>query len=268
MKLKIKDSNRKPLVKALEDATGMKRVYLGPPSFTYEVGEYSVLRDRLEIQDCDVNNKIIHSLIAKDLVEEQGDVKGISFDFPMEGQTGKTLLNLVNMIRCRQMLLNQALGRPGAFHIDEKAREKLSSAAPETAGDFILEVGKLGASKFKGVTFENNWIHFTGFPYTLDAETNRAYKDIAGLMCKAALESEHIKWKSDVVTNPKYSFRVWLIRLGMNGDEYKTTRQVLLSNLPGSAAFRTSEQAVSFKARMKEKRDAEKKDKSKEFTSL
>ena len=72
MKLKIKDSNRKPLVKALEDATGMKRVYLGPPSFTYEVGEYSVLRDRLEIQDCDVNNKIIHSLIAKDLVEEQG----------------------------------------------------------------------------------------------------------------------------------------------------------------------------------------------------
>ena len=32
--------------------------------------------------------------------------------------------------------------------------------------------------------------------------------------------------------------RVYLIRLGMVGDEYKQTRKILLRNLEGSSAFR------------------------------
>ena len=38
--------------------------------------------------------------------------------------------------------------------------------------------------------------------------------------------------------NPKFSFRTWLIRLGMNGDEFKTVRKVLLAKLDGNSAFR------------------------------
>ncbi|MBZ4647626.1 MAG: hypothetical protein JG777_3115, partial [Clostridia bacterium] len=37
----------------------------------------------------------------------------------------------------------------------------------------------------------------------------------------------------------KFTFRVFLIRLGMVGDEYKDTRKILLENLEGNSAFRS-----------------------------
>jgi hypothetical protein len=40
------------------------------------------------------------------------------------------------------------------------------------------------------------------------------------------------------VENEKYSFRIWLLRLGMIGDEYKLARRVLLKNLSGNSSFR------------------------------
>ena len=47
--------------------------------------------------------------------------------------------------------------------------------------------------------------------------------------------------------NEKYIFRVWLIRIGMQGEEFKTTRKILLENLSGNAAFKTAEQAEAFR---------------------
>ncbi|MDH7567954.1 MAG: virulence associated protein, partial [Clostridiales bacterium] len=41
--------------------------------------------------------------------------------------------------------------------------------------------------------------------------------------------------------NEKYIFRVWLLRLGFIGDEYKEARKLLLDRLEGNAAFRTEE---------------------------
>ena len=38
--------------------------------------------------------------------------------------------------------------------------------------------------------------------------------------------------------NEKYTFRTWLLRLGMIGNEYKTARKVLLKHLSGNSAFR------------------------------
>ena len=44
--------------------------------------------------------------------------------------------------------------------------------------------------------------------------------------------------------NPRYAMRTWLIRLGMNGDEFKTARKVLLAKLDGNSAFRSSKSEV------------------------
>ncbi|MEY8304856.1 hypothetical protein [Anaerosalibacter bizertensis] len=38
--------------------------------------------------------------------------------------------------------------------------------------------------------------------------------------------------------NEKYTFRTWLTRLGMIGDEYREIRKELLQNLSGNSAFR------------------------------
>ncbi|MDH7567953.1 MAG: virulence associated protein, partial [Clostridiales bacterium] len=41
--------------------------------------------------------------------------------------------------------------------------------------------------------------------------------------------------------NEKYIFRVWLLRLGFIGNEFKAARKLLLDRLEGNAAFRTEE---------------------------
>lgn len=40
------------------------------------------------------------------------------------------------------------------------------------------------------------------------------------------------------VENEKYAFRCFLLRLGFIGNEYKTTRQILLRNLSGNSAWK------------------------------
>ena len=44
--------------------------------------------------------------------------------------------------------------------------------------------------------------------------------------------------KEKAVENEKYAFRCFLLRLGMIGDDYKTSRRILLQNLTGSSAFK------------------------------
>ena len=58
-------------------------------------------------------------------------------------------------------------------------------------------------------------------------------------------------------TNEKYTFRTWLLRLGLNGDEFATARQHLLKNLPGCIAWRDPAQAEAQKERMRQKREKE-----------
>ena len=55
----------------------------------------------------------------------------------------------------------------------------------------------------------------------------------------------------------KYTFRVWLLRLGLIGDEFKTARHHLLKNLDGNIAWKDPAQAEAQKQRLAEKRLAE-----------
>ena len=49
--------------------------------------------------------------------------------------------------------------------------------------------------------------------------------------------------------------RIWLLSLGMGGDEFKTARRVLLASLSGNAAFKDA----AMEQRWKEKRAGERK---------
>ena len=50
--------------------------------------------------------------------------------------------------------------------------------------------------------------------------------------------------------NEKYTFRTWLLRLGMIGDEFKTARLHLLKNLEGNIAWKDPAQAEEQKKRL------------------
>ena len=53
-----------------------------------------------------------------------------------------------------------------------------------------------------------------------------------------ALKSASASPRRPVTDNPAYTFRCWLLRLEMNGPEFKTARTHLLKHMPGNAAWR------------------------------
>ena len=70
-----------------------------------------------------------------------------------------------------------------------------------------------------------------------DGDSN-AYCTFISMLCEFAKNQKRINNKPETTDNPKYTMRCYLLRLGMIGAEYKSTRKVLLRNLSGSSAFR------------------------------
>ena len=85
---------------------------------------------------------------------------------------------------------------------------------------------------------EDGKIKFPWFKADADTDEIMAYSQLCSALCKMAKESKRINGKDHPVENEKYAFRCFLLRLGFIGDEYKTSRKILLRNLSGSAAFR------------------------------
>ena len=56
--------------------------------------------------------------------------------------------------------------------------------------------------------------------------------------------------------NLRYSARVWLINLGLNGEEYKNCRKHLISHLEGNIAWLHPEDAIKQRERLKAERIA------------
>lgn len=80
-------------------------------------------------------------------------------------------------------------------------------------------------------------ISFPRFPYTQDSDEARAYTDLIAKLYEMANRQKRTGAVNET-DNEKYTFRCFLLRLGMIGAEYKTTRKILLRNLTGNSAFR------------------------------
>ncbi len=89
------------------------------------------------------------------------------------------------------------------------------------------------------IEVDNEKAVFQLFWATLDADKITAYKHFCTLINQLALNLRSASKKKSESDNPKFTFRTFLIRLGMVGNEYKTTRKILLENLEGNSAFRS-----------------------------
>lgn len=261
MKIASLTDDRRKLIKALEKATGLKAKYLGAPSFSYEIGPYTVDRTgELIVSDEEVDKEILQELITKELVfnPESAEQEATIISLPITDHDGRSLKNLVNMIHSRSVLLSKAVGRLGQFKVSEELVTSLDGQTPQTVEDFLQILEAAGEGALQGLSFESGKIGFI-FPQTIEPEKIHTYMKLAELMAKMARSQHRVQAAKCKDTNEKYTFRVWLMRLGMMGDEYKTARRILLKNLKGHAAYRTKSQAEVAKEKLKLKREAERK---------
>lgn len=182
----------------------------------------------------------------------------LEFAFPTSQHNGVSLRNLVNLIYSRGRLISKATG--GHFHVETDLVETLrDDSCTYTVANFIEALKSYEAqcgTAMEGLVITEEKVSFTGFPTASDYDHLTAFGHLAILMNQQAISQKRIQAKDVNDENEKYALRTWLLRLGMNGPDFKETRKILMENLSGHAAFRTDEEAQKFLAREKAKRDA------------
>ena len=178
--------------------------------------------------------------------------------FSTSQHNGVSLRNLVNLIYSRGRLISKATG--GYFHVETDLVETLrDDSCTYTVANFIEALKSYEAqcgTAMEGLVITEEKVSFTGFPTASDYDHLTAFGHLAILMNQQAISQKRIQAKYVNDENEKYALRTWLLRLGMNGPDFKETRKILMENLSGHAAFRTDEEAQKFLAREKAKRDA------------
>jgi len=155
-----------------------------------------------------------------------------------EGHSGKTLRNLINMIYAKQPLILKALAVNDAL-LTESFVQAINETDMETISDFEAALAQIETSRLEGLQIDFEEKTFT-FNLDLEPDKVEAAISLLALINKNALSQNNASFKAKPTSNEKYTFRTWLLRLGMIGDEYKKTRKVLLGNLSGNGAFRIS----------------------------
>ena len=87
--------------------------------------------------------------------------------------------------------------------------------------------------------FYRGTLEWRCFESTLHAGKVRANITLAlAISAQVINQSRTVMRKTEISENPAFTFRTFLLRLGLIGPEYKNVREHLLSNLPGDRAWR------------------------------
>lgn len=121
-----------------------------------------------------------------------------------------------------------------ADSMDERALANLNRLI-EAKGNLLRKA--LGTDNLSYKVDEER-IRFTWFTLTGEDGEVEAYMQLISALADMARNSKRITAKEKAVENEKYAFRCFLLRLGFIGQEYKTTRKVLMKNLEGNAAWK------------------------------
>ena len=199
------------------------------------------------------------------------DSCGIHVHVDASAHTPQTLRNIVNIMAAKEDLLYKTLQvKVNREHYCQKADtrflEELNHKRPKTM-DEVEELwynGRGGRydhydnSRYHALNlhsvFSKGTIEFRLFNSTLHAGEVKSYIQLCLAISHQALVQRGASCAKTHPENEKYTFRTWLLRLGMIGDEFKTARQHLLKNLEGNIAWRDPAQAEAQKARLATKR--------------
>lgn len=190
--------------------------------------------------------------------DETRDAVELTVTLPMTRHTGMSLRNLINLIYTRAGLLNKALGT--AFRVGEGLVKTLQDDACVLTLDRFFETVEAYENQHgkaaNGLVIEPDKLTFSTLPETDDPAVLRTFTTLCAMMNKQAVTQQRIQAKTADADNEKYAMRIWLLRLGMNGPEYKEERRILMQNLSGHCAFRTENDRLRWQAKQNEKRDA------------
>jgi hypothetical protein len=170
----------------------------------------------------------------------------------------RSLVNLVNFVHKQERLLEHVLQitdrRLGRYcrPINPEFMARLTARKPTTMEELNrawygyrnTSPDRRDGSRYHGLNlnslFYRKTIEFRYFNGSVDADEVKAYVQLVLALAANALGAKAASSKRRAFdpTSAKYDFRVVLLRLGLIGDEFKTTRRCLTKRLGGSAAWK------------------------------
>jgi hypothetical protein len=237
IKYNVSGEKRKALVAVMRDTLQDTTRYLGAPTFCFIVGKYTVDKNGTVTCPDDADEAQIDMLIRelerdgfigerigekvkpagpKEVVADQlkeatlrtADPDRLAIELPKDGMTPTAMVNLRRLVASKSTLLKKVLG---------------TDSLP--------------------ITEHSDRIEFDWFRPTDDQVEIGAYYQLVKGLCELARTQKRVSATEQEVENEKYAFRCFLLRLGFIGTEYKESRRILMKNLSGNAAFRTSQEA-------------------------
>ena len=106
--------------------------------------------------------------------------------------------------------------------------------------------------------FQHGHYEIRAYNGSLHAGEVRSQIVLALAISNAAMTKKYCSPHVSQSDNMRYSFRVWLLNLGLIGDEFKNCRSHLLKHLEGNIAWRHPEDGIAARSKLKEKRELEK----------
>ena len=239
---------RKELVKDISEILEEKAQYMKMPTCACQIGNYTITKDGTLTWDADSSDA---ELLLQKLAEKGWNMI-FTLDTDAEEETQPKQ-------PCEEVMETE----PDVTEEVAEEPDSRETAEPDaTPTEFCIELPKdaltdTGAANLnriieskgnllmkaldaKKLTYEitSEKIRFPWFRFFGEPEEAIAYTQLITALVKMANESKRITAKERTVENEKYAFRCFLLRLGFIGDEYKTSRKILLKNLNGNSAFR------------------------------
>ena len=274
MILNTHPENRKAMVKAICELTGMNATYLFTPTYAYQVGPITVSRDgRIDCEDEALLTTLKPMLIergwleteetpeapddSKEMPEAVDDISVEQMDIttPIPGWTVAQMTNLLRMLFSKQNLINRMLGCD-MLSVEESFVKAISENPPESTADLEARVQEaIEAGSVRGFRLSDEQVTLST-PFAQDEPTRwTAHADLLKGMLRIAETATRINLKRlDDPENEKYHANSWLMRMGLRGPQYKETRRILMGHLTGFAAFRSAADMQAHKERMARKR--------------
>ncbi len=289
MTYRILVSDRKIVVKKIEDLTGEKPAYTRMPRCAFVLRGIVVEKNGTVTADETADDNLLKHLIAAGMIEviqeepliapntgssEEASADGSTMaecetveaiitaapepiqptiSVPLKGHTAESIRNLICTIYSKGCLMSRATR--GHFEVKRDFVEELLDQKLIRLEDALAAVREAPEGSVIGVTLEEDRITFDGFPETDDPDTLKAWMALTAAINRSVIQQNRVRAKETDETNEKFAFRVWITRLGMAGSEFKQERNILYKHLSGHTAFRTAADQEKWTQRQKEKRD-------------
>ena len=190
----------------------------------------------------------------------------------------QSLKNLIGIMYSKEDILFKALqvseARAGRWC--QKVREPMLRQARTLSSDETTDLTQLEQIWYEGDvanTEHYNWTRYYAlnlhsvfyrgtvewrcFNSTLHAGKVAAYVNLCLAISAQAIAQRSTVMRKTHSENELFTFRVWLVRLGLNGDEFKHTRDHLLAHLEGDRAWRHDKDSYEVNKRKKRQHETE-----------